>query len=1653
MGRRFLLIIILMSATLAGWAQYENKFSPSTQMFLSEQRGEIQLPNSKTKVSQTMIPTTPVGASDLAKMKPKNIRPIAEVEQVGGIDMISAFIGLNDNNLSGLEALGVVIQSKFDKLVIALIPVDKIEDVAALDNVTKIEVAEVLEVSNDKQREATQAGDAITNSAAAQALGLTKQYTGKGVILGIVDTGIDFQHVAFKDKNGNSRIVRAYKLSGSNSTSLTTYSSASQISGLTYDTNTEDHGTHTSTTAGGSSVIVNGNNVMVTDDHANATYGGMAPEADLVIAGLSSLYTTSIGTAIQNICNYADQVGKPCVISLSLGSQQGPHDGTGSISSIISQCAGNNHIIVYAAANDAMRADYFIQAGTSNGGGMYASGTASNSKPLLANLQKAWTNADGNIQLYASTINAYARTAGTAISLKFRIVDTTTGDVVYSSSAYSNSTTISMTGSSGLAQYFKSQSGYYNPYGDNATIRVIRGQDSNSNKYYFTIYTPVLVSTSYDDNDGDGVYNSKYALCVSFYPTSGSTIVDMWEGYGVNWFGNDLKLSSSAANSYNLVKGNDDCSIADDACHAKVISVGAYVTKNAITDYAGTTHDWSEDYPNIGDHASFSSYQAAGAGPLGTALPTINAPGARIVAGINSYHTKSVDEDYSYWGDNFISDLVVNNTNHAAYGAMEGTSMATPCVSGIVAQWLQACVEAGKTPTPDYIKEVMSATWDTDQWTNGTGQGAHGAKTFGTHGKINAIKGIQYILGVSAEPSITATPTEVTFEGYATQTYTQTVTVKGMNLEGNISVAKSGDAAFTVDKTNITQSGGTAQADITITWKPTAAGIQTGTITLSSKNAEAVTISLSGTAEAATPTIIVDKEELSFTALPGNNVSQTMKVTGRFLTKNVTATLTDANGVFSVDKTDFQVTADGVDVTISFNSAVEGTYSGQLLLASEGAASLTIALSATAREGGTASDPFLNIAQYTTIDEAGWNTSLVDNLYKYTEYEDDEVAWLTLPVYGAFVGAKYAQGSTTFGSGKTQMWVESSLGNNNTYAGTTWTESDLFSGSPYYFTNANARAMGFNSGSNTEVRTVSFYVTNTTAVKLYGTNRNEVSATYPASLNIYECSMNGDGSLAPVATATKSVTSATSGTYNIAAEGLEVGKIYKVDASIYRGYMYEIGFQTPITVEKIPTIKAEPTELTFESIYATTEATKSFTVRGKYLEDKVTLTVNDEHNAFSVNKNEISVEEATAGTEIVVTFHPAEAGTFSATLTLASEGAEPVTIMLNGTAEAATPTIIADKSELSFSAGIDIDQSQTFTVTGRFIQSDITLTLSDANHVFSVNPATLTAEQMAEEAEVTVTFNSFEEGTFTGTLTLASEGAEPVVINLSATANNGGTASDSYLNIAKYATIDDAGWSTTYVNTLYKYTEYEEDEVAWLTLPIYGAWVGTYYNNHPQKWIESNVNDRNNKYAGATWSSNEKLLGSSSYFTGTNGNGSARAMGYNSRWNSSQETVTFYVTNITAVKLLALGQNQSSNSYPTSLKIYECTVNTDGSVSASTTAVKSDSNSQTSGTFVLSATDLDATKVYKVETGTYRSYIAEIGFQTPLVKKVLIGDVNRDGFVNIADVTAMVDIILGKDNEEPYAYDHVAADIDGDNDITITDVTALVNIILSTSVE
>ena len=63
-------------------------------------------------------------------------------------------------------------------------------------------------------------------------------------------------------------------------------------------------------------------------------------------------------------------------------------------------------------------------------------------------------------------------------------------------------------------------------------------------------------------------------------------------------------------------------------------------------------------------------------------------------------------------------------------------------------------------------------------------------------------------------------------------------------------------------------------------------------------------------------------------------------------------------------------------------------------------------------------------------------------------------------------------------------------------------------------------------------------------------------------------------------------------------------------------------------------------------------------------------------------------------------------------------------------------------------------------------------------------------------------------------------------------------------------------------------------------------------------------------------------------------------------------------------------------------------------------------------------------------------------------QEISSGDVNKDGDVSIADITALVNILMGQDAEQ-VLYDHKAADADGNGAVEAADVEALLNMILT----
>lgn len=80
--------------------------------------------------------------------------------------------------------------------------------------------------------------------------------------------------------------------------------------------------------------------------------------------------------------------------------------------------------------------------------------------------------------------------------------------------------------------------------------------------------------------------------------------------------------------------------------------------------------------------------------------------------------------------------------------------------------------------------------------------------------------------------------------------------------------------------------------------------------------------------------------------------------------------------------------------------------------------------------------------------------------------------------------------------------------------------------------------------------------------------------------------------------------------------------------------------------------------------------------------------------------------------------------------------------------------------------------------------------------------------------------------------------------------------------------------------------------------------------------------------------------------------------------------------------------------------------------------------------------------------GDHRPAVAEFTLIKVDKLKFLLGDVNRDGSITIADLTAQVNLILGNDAQDASDYDCDAADMNADGKVTTEDIEPLVNLLL-----
>ena len=192
---------------------------------------------------------------------------------------------------------------------------------------------------------------------------------GAGAIVGFVDTGIDFRHLDFRydanrdGKEEASRILAIWDQTwglfgatyGRQDIEADLASGALPGAGTVRMVDRDGHGTHVAGIAAG--------------DGSSSTAGlrGVASAA-WIIAVKTTFFTADILEAVGYIFDEADRRGLPAVVNLSLGGQQGPHDGTSAFERGLDELAqGPGRAIVVSAGNEgdlAIHVSGSLQGGT-----------------------------------------------------------------------------------------------------------------------------------------------------------------------------------------------------------------------------------------------------------------------------------------------------------------------------------------------------------------------------------------------------------------------------------------------------------------------------------------------------------------------------------------------------------------------------------------------------------------------------------------------------------------------------------------------------------------------------------------------------------------------------------------------------------------------------------------------------------------------------------------------------------------------------------------------------------------------------------------------------------------------------------------------------------------------------------------------------------------------------------------------------------------------------------------------------------------------------------------------------------------------------------------------------------------------------------------
>lgn len=209
-----------------------------------------------------------------------------------------------------------------------------------LDRVSGVRRAEASRILHPTLQDAR--GPVTGLDAALQTHGLT----GEGVVVGVVDTGVDYAHDDFRNEDGSTRLAwfgHAQRPPNSSASQFAEFGQADiqatvDASGPVPTGDPVGHGTHCASIAAGNGRASGGDQ------------RGVAQRASIMAARCDPLADAHVIWAIRRM--FAEAGPRPCVINCSFGGHWGPHDGTSAIEDVLARETGPGRIIVVAAGNE-----------------------------------------------------------------------------------------------------------------------------------------------------------------------------------------------------------------------------------------------------------------------------------------------------------------------------------------------------------------------------------------------------------------------------------------------------------------------------------------------------------------------------------------------------------------------------------------------------------------------------------------------------------------------------------------------------------------------------------------------------------------------------------------------------------------------------------------------------------------------------------------------------------------------------------------------------------------------------------------------------------------------------------------------------------------------------------------------------------------------------------------------------------------------------------------------------------------------------------------------------------------------------------------------------------------------------------------------------